>query len=101
MSPFFLLRRVRVRPVWLLAGALALALGCNSGIVQSVPVTQTLNHCGQRVEGAHYTVCGHWSTLAGPAASDGSLQVRGAVDSAPRPSGSRYAIQGGTFHASR
>jgi hypothetical protein len=90
----------RARPAaYLLAGALALSLGCNSGIIESDPVTQTLAHCGQRVEGAHYTVCGHWSTLARSGVTDGRLVVRGAVDSAPGAHGASYAIQGGTFHA--
>lgn len=100
MIPSSVLLSRRARPaVCLLAGVLALGLGCTSGIIESDPVTQTLAHCGQRVEGAHYTVCGHWSTLAQSGATDGHLQVRGAVDSAPRAHGAAYAIQGGTFHA--
>lgn|GEM_PF-5381390 len=100
MITFCVLSLKRARPVaCLLAGALALTLGCNSGIVQSDPVQQTLAHCGQRVEGAHYTVCGHWSTLARSSTTDGHLQLRGSVDSAPQTRGTGYAIQGGTFHA--
>jgi hypothetical protein len=84
----------------LLPLAALLTTGCNAGISQPARVQETLAHCGQSVSGAHYTVCGHWSTLGQAETTQGALTVTGAIDSAPQTTGTRYAVQGGTFHAS-
>lgn len=80
--------------------ALPVQLGCVSGVTHDDEARTTLEECGNAVTGSRYTVCGK-VTSAGFSAPGASVTVRGSIDAAPQPVGSRYAIQGGSFHVSR
>lgn len=84
------------------AALLLVGAGCDSGIVRTTETTKLLENCGQAVQGQRYAVCGRLATANLGGANAGGLQIMGAVDSASAStSGSRYAIQGGTFHVAR
>lgn len=79
-----------------LAGA-----GCGaSGMVPDAESEAVLSQCSAPVEGSRYSLCGKLTTagFGGPGAQ---RTLRGSVDSAPQPEGSRYSIRGGTFHVAR
>ncbi len=73
---------------------------CESGVIRDEETQTALAQCGNSVAGSRYTVCGRL-TAAGFAGPGAGVTSRATLDSAPKPVGSRYSIQEGSFHVSR
>ncbi len=80
--------------IWAAAGC-----GTSPPAGQAEP-TRRAAVCRAPLQGQRFAVCGHLAMtgLTGPTTG---TWVVGAVDATTRAARSRYAVQGGTFHASR